>query len=146
MWGCLVKILLLLVAFGVVFGMGYYTGQRPEEVKQKIRDLSGEVLEKTIGLDQGLSLRKELLKAKERLIEGKSQLLDHEYEGAAKELELAFEHLGQAKAVESDGHVGKRVEDLMYEILQTQQRLAKGEGVSRETLDNVQVKLDELLP
>jgi len=138
--------LFLLIAFAVVFSLGYYTGQRPDEIKQKIRELSGDVIEQTIGLDQKLSLRREFLQAKARLIEGKSKLLDHQYKDAAKELELAFEHLGNAKAAEGDGHIGKRVEELMYEILEAQQRLAKGEGVSRETLDLVQAKLDELLP
>ena len=145
MWGCLVKILFLLVAFVAVFGFGYYTGQRPEEVKQRLRDFSGEVLKKTIGFDQGLSLRREFLQAKARLIEGKSQLLDHEYESAAKELGQAFDHLGQAKAVEGDGRVGDRVEELMYEILQAQERLSKGKGVSRDTLDGFQATIDDLL-
>ena len=140
------KIILLLVAFGVVFGMGYYTGQRPEEVKQKLRDLSGEVLEKTIGLEQGLSLRKEFLKAKERLIEGKSQLLDHKYEGAATELSQAVQHLAQAKAVEPDGNLSKRIEELMNDMRQAQERLADGEGISRQTFDEVQAQLNELLP
>ncbi|WP_454064067.1 hypothetical protein [Candidatus Nitrospira salsa] len=140
------KMLLFLVVLAAVFSLGYYTGQRPDEIKQKIRDLSGDVIEQTIGLDQKLSLRREFLQAKARLIEGKSKLLDHQYKDAAKELGLAFEHLGNAKAAEGNGHVGKRVEELMYEILEAQQRLVQGEGVSRETLDLVQAKLDELLP
>ncbi|WP_447969593.1 hypothetical protein [Nitrospira sp. M1] len=138
--------LFFLVAFVAVFSLGYYAGQRPDEIKQKIRELSGDVIEQTIGLDQKLSLRREFLQAKARLIEGKSKLLDHQYKSAAEELGQAFEHLGNAKAVERNGHVGKRVEELMFEILEAQQRLTKGEGVSRETLDLVQAKLDELLP
>ncbi|GJL56382.1 MAG: hypothetical protein NPIRA02_35140 [Nitrospirales bacterium] len=140
------KILLFLVAFAVVFSLGYYTGQRPDEIKQKIRELSGDVIEQTIGLDQKLSLRREFLQAKARLIEGKSKLLDHQYTSAAEELGHAFEHLGKAKAAEGDGQVGKRVEELMYEILEAQQRLTKGEGISRDTLDLAQAKLDALLP
>ena len=135
----------LLVAFGVVFGLGYYTGQRPDEVKQKLRDLSGEVLEQTIGLDQGLSLRKEFLKAKERLLEGKSQLLDHEYEGAATELSRAVHHLAQAKAVGSDTKLGKQIEELMNDVEQAQKQLAEGRGISRQALDEVQARLNDLL-
>ncbi len=146
MWGCLVKILLLLVAFGLVFGMGFYTGQRPDEVKQKLWDLSDEVLDKAIGLDQGIALRKEFLQAKERLLEGKSQLLNHEYEKAAKELGLAFDHLGEAKVAQADKRNGKHIEDLMHEILQAQERLTNEEGISREMLDDLQAKLDVLLP
>ena len=141
------KILLLLFTLVVVFGMGYYTGQRPDEVKQKLRDLSGEVLEKTIGLEKGLSLRKEFLQVKERLIEGKAKLLDHEYEGAAEELQLALDHLkGIASFESSDGEKGKQVKELMGEVQSAQERLAKGEGISREVLDGAQAKLNELLP
>ena len=141
------KILLLLFTLVVVFGMGYYTGQRPDEVKQKLRDLSGEVLEKTIGLEQGLSLRKEFLQVKERLIEGKAKLLDHEYEGAAQELQQALEHLkGVDLMKSSDGQTGKQVKELMGEVQSAQERLAKGEGISREVLDGAQAKLNELLP
>ncbi len=146
MWGCLVKTLFLLVAFAVVFGMGFYTGQRPEEVKQKLRDLSGEVFEKAMGTDQGLSLKKEFLHAKERLLEGKSHLLNHEYEAASKELGLVFDHLGEAKVAQNDKRNGKNIEELMHEILQAQQRLANGEGVSQEMLNDVQAKLEDLLP
>ncbi|MGB0910675.1 MAG: hypothetical protein ACPGYT_09950 [Nitrospirales bacterium] len=140
------KMLFLLVVFAVVFGLGYYTGQRPDEVKQKLRDLSGEVLEQTIGLDQGVSLQKEYLMAKERLLEGKSQFLNHQYESASNELGLAFEHLGKAKVGQEDKRNGKHIEEIMHEILQAQERLAEGEGVSREIFDKVQARLNDLLP
>ena len=89
--------------------------------------------------------RREFLQAKARLIEGKSQLLDRQYKNAAKELGQAFDHLGLAKAAESDGRVGQRVEGLMYEILQAQERLAAGKGVSRDTIDGFQATIDDLL-
>ena len=139
------KILFFLVAFVMVFGFGYYTGQRPEEIKQKIRELSGQVLKQTIGFDKGFSVRRDFLQAKARLIEGKSQLLDENYKEAAKELGHAFDHLGQAQTAGNDGHAGKEVEKLMHEILAAQQRLARGKRVSRETFDGLQEKLDALL-
>ncbi|MCA9473492.1 MAG: hypothetical protein MRJ96_07000 [Nitrospirales bacterium] len=140
------KILFLLVAFVMVFGFGYYTGQRPEEIKQKIREFSGEVLKQTIGFDKGFSVRRDFLQAKARLIEGKSQLLDGNYKEAAKELGQAFDHLGQAQTAAGDGHAGKQVEKLMHEILEAQLLLAKGKQVSRETFNAFQEKLDSLLP
>jgi len=46
------KIIRWVIMLGLVFWAGYYTGKQPEVVKQTLRNLSGEVLDNTIGRDR----------------------------------------------------------------------------------------------
>ena len=140
------KLLLYLLLIGMIFGLGYYVGQRPDEVKQQLRKLSGEVLENTIGLEESFALRREFLGAKERLIQGKAQLLDHNYEKAAEELGGTLNHLESTIEVNRDGQLNRQVDELMVKVREAQQELAEGKGVSRQALDEMQKKLDGLLP
>lgn len=144
--GYALKVLLVLLLFAMVFGLGYYVGQRPDEVKQALREFSGDVLENTIGLKESLTLRREFLGAKEGLVQGKVYLLDHEYEKAAQELGKTLAHLENTIGVDPDGQLDQRVDELIAEVRETQQQLAGGKGVSRRALDEMQKKLDGLLP
>ena len=130
--------------FGIAFGLGYYVGQRPGEVKQKLREFSGDVLEKTIGLEESLTLQRAFLEAKGRMIQGKAHLLEHDYQGAARDLEQALHHL--QRAIELDPGAKERLSALMTKIREAQQRLAQGSGVSRQTLDEAQREVDAFLP
>ena len=140
------KFLIFLLLFVLVFGLGYYVGQRPDEVKQKLRELSGDVLEQTIGLEESLQLRREFLGAKERLVQGKAHLLDHEYEKAAQELGKTLDHLESTAKVDPDGQIDQRVDELMVQLREAKEQLAEGKGVSRQALDAMQQKLNGLLP
>ena len=140
------KILIVLLLFGIVFWLGYYAGQRPDEVKQQLRDLSGRMIEKTIGLNQGLALRQEFLRTKEKILAGKSYLLDNNYQGAAQSLKEALEPLGRAIEMDTEKGVSERVSELMQEVRETHRRLVEGDATPPETLDPLQEKVDDLLP
>ena len=138
------KFLKYLLLFALIFGLGYYVGQRPAEVKQKLREISGEVLEKTIGLEDSLSLQRAFLEAKGRMIQGKAHLLDHDYQGASQDLQQALNYL--EKAIEVDPGISERLGKLMEKVREAQQKLAQGVGVSRQTLDEAQREVDGFLP
>jgi len=140
------KTLLLLLSFGLVFGLGYYVGQRPAEVKQQLRNISGEVLEKTIGLNKGLTLKREILEAKEQLLDGQISLLDRDYPTSAQNMEQAIEHLKKAETVEREGELAKQVGRIIERLRQSQRRLAQGKEVSRRVFQEAKQQLDALIP
>ena len=100
------KFFLRLILLAIVFGAGYYTGQQPDVVKQTLRNLSGEVLESTIGLDQTAKLQRKMLEAKAGFVEGGYYLLDHDFEGASGEFERALHHLDEAVALDPESNRG----------------------------------------
>jgi tetratricopeptide (TPR) repeat protein len=102
------KILRTLILFSVVFGLGYYTGQKPDVVKQRLRDLSGQVLENTIGYDQKTSLQRQMLAAKEGFLEGRAYLLENHFDEAFGEFERALRHLDQAVELDPDGPLAQK--------------------------------------
>lgn len=137
---------MFLLVLGAAFGLGYWWGKYPEEVKHLFREYSGEVVERTIGLEESLALRREYLGAKERLVEGKGYLLDGEYKKAAYELEETLEHLEGMLKSDLDGFSGDAVEALMVQVRGVQRQLKEGRKVSRQTWDAMQRNLDDLLP
>jgi len=140
------KMLILLLSYGLIFGLGFYVGQRPTEVKQQLRTISGEVLEKTIGLNKGLTLKREIVEAKEQLLDGQLSSLDHDYSTAVQNIEQSIEHLKKAKEVEQEGELSKQIGRVIERLRQTHTRLAQGEGISRRVFKDVTRQVDALLP
>lgn len=140
------KKLMFLLILGMAFALGYWWGKYPEEVKLKFREYSGEVVERTIGLEESLVLRREYLGAKERLVEGKAYFLDREYKKAAYELEETLDHLQGMAEADSDALSEGAVEEVMVQVRGVQRQLEEGRGVSRQTWDSMQRNLDDLLP
>ena len=140
------KKLIILIIVGGAFGLGYWVGQNPNEVKHIFREYSGDVLEKTIGLEESMALRREYLGAKEQFVEGKAHLLDHEYEKAAQNLTESMDHLESMVDTDSDILSEEKVDELMVQIQAAKDQLAEGKGVSRKNWDAMQRKLDALLP
>ena len=75
----MLKILGITVLLGGVFLLGYYTGQRPAEVRKAVKELSSEVVDTTKdlsrnvidtsqGLERALRYRQGVVDAKERLL------------------------------------------------------------------------------
>lgn len=141
----MVKFLVNLLLLGAVFSAGYYVGQRPGEVKQTLQTLSENVVEKTLGLDQNLILRREILEAKARMVQAKSELLDLAYQEAARELEASLQHLKKAVQVEPDSLRASRLGGLITKLQEAQQTLRDGTSVPRMTLDEAQRDLDTWL-
>lgn len=140
------KLLRWVVIFGLVFGLGYYTGQRPEEVKQTLRTLSGEVLEKTIGRDQRVSLQRQMLEAKEGLLEGRAYLMDHHYQEASDEFGRALRHLDRAVELDPQGPMAHRIRVVKQKVQEAQASLAQGRSLPPDFLDDLRRELQAVMP
>ncbi len=141
----MMKIIRWCILLSVVFGAGYYTGQQPDVVKQTLRNLSGEVLENTIGLDQTAKLQRQMLGAKEGLLEGQVYLLGHDFQGASGEFERALRHLDEAVALDPKGPTARKIEILKKKFREAQARLAQGDGLPPYVLDELHQELQDIL-
>ena len=140
------KIIRWFILLGIVFGAGYYTGQRPDVVKQTLRNLSGEVLENTIGFDQTAKLQRQMLEAKEGLVEGRAYLLDHNFKGASGEFERSLRHLDEAVALDPEGPLARKIEMVKEKIRDAQASLAQGRSLPPHVLEDLRQELQAVLP
>ena len=140
------KLLRWVILLGVVFGLGYYTGQRPEQVKQTLRALSGEVLEKTIGRDQRVSLQRQMLTAKEGLLEGRAYLLENDFQEASDEFGRALQHLDQAVELDPQGPMAQRIKIVKEKVQEAQANLAQGRSLPPDLLDDLRQELQAVMP
>ena len=139
------KIIRTVIVLGGIFWVGYYTGQKPEEVKQTLRDWSGVVLEKTIGVDQHARLQRQILHASEGLIEGKAFLLDHRFVEASEEFERALHHLDQASTIDPQSPLGQKIEMVKVKVREAQKSLAEGRTLSPHILEDLRQELQSIL-
>lgn len=140
------KVLRILILLGIVFGLGYYTGQKPDEVKQRLRDLSGQVLENTIGFDQKTNLQRQMLAAKDGFLEGRAYLLDHQFKEASGEFERALHHLDQAVELDPQGPMAQKIQIVKQKIREAQQSLAQGHSLPPHLLDDLRQELQSVMP
>ena len=140
------KTFLRLILLAIVFGAGYYTGQQPDVVKQTLRNLSGEVLESTIGLDQTAKLQRKMLEAKAGFVEGGYYLLDHDFEGASGEFERALHHLDEAVALDPQGPLAQKIERVKQKVREAQVSLAQGRNLPPHLLEDLRQELKDVLP
>ncbi|MDH3504040.1 MAG: hypothetical protein OEZ41_01695 [Nitrospirota bacterium] len=140
------KILRMLILLGIVFGLGYYTGQKPDVVKQRLRDLSGQVLENTIGYDQDTNLQRQMLAAKDGFLEGRAYLLDHHFEEASGEFERALHHLDQAVELDPQGPLAQKIQIVKQKVREAQQSLAQGHNLPPHVLDELRQELQSVMP
>ncbi len=142
----MMKMIRWCLLLGVVFGAGYYTGKQPDLVKKTLRDLSGEVLESTIGLDQTVQLKRQMVEAKEGFVEGRAYLLDHDFEGASEEFSRALHHLDEAVALDPEGPMAKRIEIVKLKVQEVQKSLAQGRSIPPHILEDLREELRAVLP
>ena len=140
------KFFRMLVLFGIVFGLGYYTGQKPDVVKQGLRDLSGQVLENTIGYDQNTNLQRQMLKAKEDFLEGRAFLLENHFEEASEEFDRALNHLDQAVALDPQGPLAQKIQTVKQKVREAQQSLAQGRNLPPHVLNDLRQELQAAMP
>ena len=140
------KIIRWVIMLGLVFWAGYYTGKQPEVVKQTLRNLSGEVLENTIGRDQTVKLQGKMLEAREGFIEGRAYLLEHDFEEASEEFERALHHLNEAVALDPEGPFVQKIEVVKQKVREAQVRLAQGQNLSPHLLEEIRQELQAVLP
>ncbi len=142
----MMKIIRWCLLLGVVFGAGYYTGQQPDVVKRTLRNLSGEVLENTIGLDKTVKLQRKMLEAKDGLIEGRAYLLDHDFREASGEFERALQHLDEAVALDPNGGMADKIQSVKEKILAAQTTLAQGRDLPPYLLEELRQELQTVMP
>ena len=140
------KILRMLILFGIVFGLGYYTGQKPDVVKQGLRNLSGQVLENTIGYDQKTRLQRQMLAAKEGFLEGRAYLLDNHFEEASGEFKRVLRHLDQAGELDPQGPLAQKIQTVKQKFQEAQQKLAQGHNLPPYVLDELRQELQSAMP
>jgi len=140
------KFIRIVILLGVVFGLGYYTGQKPEAVKQKIREFSGVVLENTIGVDQQSKLQRQILRAQEGILEGKAYLLDHRFVEASEEFDRALHHLELASTLDSQSPLNQKIEIVKTKVRSAKQHLAEGRTLSPTVLEDLRQDLQNILP
>lgn len=152
----MLQILGITVLLGGVFLLGYYTGQRPAEVRKAVKefssevmdttkDLSRNVIDTTQGLERTLRYRQGVVDAKERLLEARSDLNEKNFGDAAKELAEAVTHLEQAGLTGEEGGKAAKAKALAAKIKDVEGDLSKGKTVSREKMSEMQKELDALL-
>ena len=135
-----------LIVLGVIFGLGYYTGQKPEEVKQKVREFSGAVLENTIGVDQHSRLQRQILHANEGIVDGKALLLDHRVMEASEEFERALHHLDEARSIDPNSSFGQKIDMVKGKVREAQQQLAVGRILPAQDLEELLQEVRNLRP
>ncbi len=140
------KILRTLILFSIVFGLGYYTGQEPDVVKQRLRDLSGQVLENTIGYDQNTRLQRQMLAAKEGFLEGRAYLLENHFEEASGEFERALRHLDQAVELDPQSPLAQKIKTVKQKVREAQHSLAQGRSLPPHLLDELRQELQSVMP
>ncbi len=140
------KLLRWLIILGLVFVAGYYTGQQPDAVKQTLRDLSGKVLDNTIGRDQTFKLQRKMLEAKEGFLEGRAYLLDHNLKEASREFEQAIHHLDEAVALDPEGPLAKKIEVVKKKVREVQASLANGKNLPPHLLEELRQEFQAVLP
>jgi hypothetical protein len=140
------KALRILLLLGLVFGLGYYTGQQPDVVKQGLRDLSGQVLENTIGFDQDTALQRQMLAAKEGLIEGRAYLLENHFEEASEEFQRVIHHLDEAVELDPQGPLSQKIQTVKLKVRKAQQELAHGRQLPPHVLTELRQELQSAMP
>ena len=149
----MVKFLTVLLLIVGAFGAGYYMGQRPvgtlqrtvAELQQSLKDVSRNVLDTTLGIERDLHRRQGLVDAKSRLVQTKAHLVERQYGDAAKELSQAIdtvEALTKGAKVDS---MTQALRDLAGSLQEVKLELAMGKAVTLKKLDELQVRIDQLL-
>ncbi|NKB81028.1 MAG: hypothetical protein GKS05_03865 [Nitrospirales bacterium] len=143
----MVSLFLKVMVLVGIFWCGYYVGQQPPEtVSRTLKTFSEDVMEKTLGVEKrNLYQQGELLEAKYRIVQSKSELLDGHYRKAGNELRESLVHL--KLAIENDPTQTKQslTERLITRIKGMLKDLDSGDAVSGEQLNKAQRELDQLL-
>ena len=141
----MLKFLGMITLLGAVFAAGYYVGrQGPDAVFTKARQIGAEVVAKTSSLERDVTFRLNLVNAKDKLVQAKSDLLDKNYGKAEAGLGEAKQHLTHAKEVAGE-EVQKKLDSLVEKVSEvTAEARALKAGVQAKLEDAVK-DLDALL-
>ena len=143
-------VLLLLVG---AFGAGYYFGQRPvgtlqravAELQQSLKDVSRNVVDTTLVIERDLRRRQGLVEAKSRLVQSKAHMADRNYGDAAKELTEAIDSVEAITKGAKVDPMTNALRDLAGSLREVKLELAMGNPATLKKLDELQLKMDQLL-
>jgi hypothetical protein len=132
------------------FALGYYFGQRPVgtleqtigDLQRSIKQMSRNVLDTTMGVEQDLRRRQALLDTKARVVQAKSDVLEKNYGDAAKQLAEGVTTLEQAmKGAKKDesAHGMKTIADSLQAL---RLELSMGKAIQIKKLDELQREID----
>lgn len=130
------------------FGIGYYLGNQPgPTLQQTILNVSRHALDTALGIGFPTSVgrRDELLNAKGKVIQAKSDLLDRNFGNATRELAEVLEDLQSARLAEQNPHRIDALRTVSAKVRKARGDLLRGKRVSHSRLDEIQQEVDRLL-
>lgn len=141
-----------LIGFVVVvtgsFAMGLYVGQQEiPDAKQAIMNLSRYALDSALGMgkEKPVAGRGELLEAKSRILQAKSELLDKNFGNATREVAKALLLLEKASHAQHESRQKQETERIVKKTHNMHEEMTRGTVLSRSKLDEIQQDLDDLL-
>ncbi|GKS57714.1 hypothetical protein YTPLAS18_12410 [Nitrospira sp.] len=142
----MLRFLGLLVLLIMAFGLGYVTGQLPlHPLTEKVRELSRNVLDTTLGMEHNLRRRKGLLDAKGHLVDAKMHVMDRNYGSASREMAEVVDALEQAIQGTRDAAGAARMRSIVGEVREARLELSMGKRLPHGRIDTLQREVDDLL-
>lgn len=145
-----IGVLALIVAS---FALGFYFGQRPagtlEEtvagLPKSIKEVSRNVMDTTMGIEQDLRRRQALLETKSKIVQTRSEVLDKNFGEAAKQLADGVAGLETAiKGARQDAST-QAVRAVIGTLQELRLELSMGKPVPMKKLNEVQKEIDRQL-
>lgn len=135
------------------FGLGFYFGQRPVgtlqdtvvDLRQSIKDMSRNVIDTTMGVEQDLRRRQALLDTKSKVVQSRSDLLDKNYGEAAKQLAEGVNELETAVKKAKPDASTQAVRELIGTLQEMRLELSMGKPVPMKRLGELQEEIDRQL-
>jgi hypothetical protein len=135
------------------FGLGFYFGQRPVgtlqdtvfDLRQSIKDMSRNVLDTTMGIEQDLRRRQALLDTKSKVVQSKSDLFDKNFGEAAKQLAEGVEALESANKGAKPNESTQAIRNLIGALQEMRLELSMGKPVPIKKLSELQLEIDRQL-
>jgi uncharacterized phage infection (PIP) family protein YhgE len=149
MWKFLGVFILVVLSFA----LGFYFGQRPVgtlqdtvvDLRQSIKDMSRNVIDTTMGIEQDLRRRQALLETKSKVVQARSDLLDKNFGDAAKQLAEGVEGLENAiKGAKQDDST-QSVRAVIGTLQEMRLELSMGKPVPMKKLSELQQEIDRQL-
>lgn len=135
------------------FALGFYFGQRPVgtlqdtvvDLRQSIKDMSRNVIDTTMGIEQDLRRRQALLDTKSTVVQARSDLFDKNFGEAAKQLAEGVNDLETAiKGAKQDPST-QAVRALIGTLQEVRLELSMGKPIPMKRLTELQQEVDRQL-
>lgn len=145
-----------LAAFALAvlsFALGFYFGQRPVgtlqdtvvDLRQSIKEMSRNVIDTTMGIEQDLRRRQALLDTKSKVVQSRSDLLDKNYGEAAKQLAEGVAGLETAIKGAKPDAATQAVREVIGTLQEMRLELSMGKPVPMKKLSELQQEIDRQL-